>query len=42
MTRKYSVQPSGNELSFNENELIVSKTNAKGLITYANDIFIRL
>jgi len=42
MTRKYDVKPTGVERFFGENELIVSKTNTKGLITYANDIFLRL
>jgi len=30
------------ELSFKENELIVSKTDSKGRITYGNDLFIKL
>ena len=30
------------ELSFKENELIVSKTDSKGKITYGNDLFIKL
>lgn len=32
--------PSGNELFFDKNDLIVSKTNLKGHITYANDVFL--
>ena len=27
------------ELTFNENELIVSKTDTKGKITYGNELF---
>ena len=42
MTRKYDVKPTGVERFFDENELIVSKTDTKGLITYANDIFLRI
>ena len=41
MTR-HKVQPTGVERSFGEDELIVSKTNLKGHITYANDLFVRL
>lgn len=37
-----SIHPSGNELFFDESEIIVTKTNPKGNITYANDVFIRL
>lgn len=32
----------GVERTFNENELIVSKTDLKGRITYANKVFLRL
>ena len=32
--------PTGREVFFGANELIVSKTNLKGHITYANDIFL--
>ena len=32
----------GIERFFDENEIIVSKTNLKGHITYANDVFLRL
>lgn len=35
-------QPSGRECSFGENEMIVSKTDLKGRITYANEIFARV
>ncbi|MEQ8286262.1 PAS domain-containing protein [Thalassospira sp.] len=37
-----SVQPSGKERHFKPEELIVSKTDLKGRITYANDVFLRL
>lgn len=37
-----SVQPSGKEIFFDEDEIIVSKTDLKGRITYANPVFIRL
>ena len=30
------------ELTFNENELIVSKTDTKGKITYGNELFLKL
>ncbi|MBI5132906.1 MAG: PAS domain-containing protein [Rhodopseudomonas palustris] len=36
------IKPTGIECPFDENELIVSKTNLKGHITYANDVFMRL
>lgn len=32
----------GNERTFNRNELIVSKTNTRGIITYANDVFLKI
>ncbi|SCA56125.1 Chemotaxis sensory transducer [Candidatus Terasakiella magnetica] len=35
-----SLNLTGNEISFPENELIVSKTDLKGKITYANDVFL--
>lgn len=34
--------PTGNEVSFKPEEIIVSKTDPKGLILYCNDIFIRV
>jgi len=34
--------PTGNEVLFDSNDLIVSKTNLKGHITYANDIFLNI
>lgn len=36
------ITPSGRERFFAEDEIIVSKTNAKGIITYANDIFLKI
>ena len=36
------IQPSGRESYFDDQEIIVSKTDLKGLITYANDVFIRV
>ncbi|PZA09548.1 chemotaxis protein [Rhodopseudomonas palustris] len=41
MTRP-QVKPTGIECPFDEDELIVSKTDLKGHITYANDVFVRL
>ncbi|PSO32184.1 PAS domain-containing protein [Bradyrhizobium sp. MOS002] len=40
MTR--AIQPTGVENLLGEEELIVSKTDLKGRITYANDVFIRM
>jgi PAS domain S-box-containing protein len=37
-----AIMPTGAECPFDENELIVTKTDLKGRITYANDVFIRL
>lgn len=34
--------PTGKEVRFGEQEVIVSKTDAKGRITYANDVFMRV
>ncbi|MBY0275962.1 PAS domain-containing protein [Candidatus Binatia bacterium] len=39
---KVEVMPSGREISFHEDEIIVSKTDLKGHITYANDVFLRV
>ena len=36
------VRPTGIECPYSENELIVSKTDLNGRITYANDVFLRL
>ena len=35
-----SIHPTGLEVSFPDNEIIVSKTDTKGIITYANQLFI--
>jgi PAS domain S-box-containing protein len=40
MTR--TIRPTGVETLLGEEELIVSKTDLKGRITYANDIFVRM
>lgn len=34
--------PRNHELSFEKSEIVVSKTDTKGVITYGNEIFIRL
>ncbi len=36
------ITPTGKESPFDENEIIVSKTDIKGRITYANDVFLRV
>jgi PAS domain-containing protein len=36
------VRPTGEERSFSADELIVSKTDPRGVITYANDVFLRI
>jgi PAS domain S-box-containing protein len=37
-----SVRPTGVERTFSADELIVSKTDSRGVITYANDVFLRV
>jgi PAS domain S-box-containing protein len=37
-----SAVPTGVERSFSADELIVSKTDTRGVITYANDVFLRV
>jgi PAS domain S-box-containing protein len=37
-----AVAPTGKELTFGEDEIIVSKTDLKGRITYANQVFLRV
>lgn len=37
-----TVQPTGQERTFGNDELIVSKTDPRGVITYANDVFLRV
>lgn len=39
---KYAVAPTGRARTFGENEIIVSKTDLKGRITYANDVFLKV
>jgi PAS domain S-box-containing protein len=41
VTRKV-IHPTGIERPYDQEELIVSKTDLKGHITYANDVFLRL
>jgi len=36
------ISPTGRESRFEENEIIVSKTDLKGRITYVNDVFLRV
>ena len=36
------IRLTGREISFPEHELIVSKTDLHGVITYANDVFLRM
>lgn len=40
--RKSTVRPTGQERTFHEDEIIVSKTDLKGVITYANQTFCRV
>ena len=40
--RKAAVTPTGVEKSFDEDEIIVSKTDTKGIITYGNELFIKM
>lgn len=35
-------RPTGRERTFREDEIIVSKTDLKGIITYANPVFVRV
>ena len=39
---KYDFKPTGKERTFGEDEVIVSKTDTKGRITYGNDVFLRI
>ena len=39
---KYNVQPTGRERTFGRDEIIVSKTDLKGRITYCNVVFRRI
>ena len=40
--RASKIAPTGVERHFDEDELIVSKTDTRGIITYANDLFLSL
>lgn len=40
--KKSTIIPLDERIHFDDNEIIVSKTNTKGIITYANDIFCRV
>ncbi|MEU4419249.1 PAS domain-containing protein [Actinoplanes sp. NPDC024001] len=40
--RAVRVQPTGIERTFREDELIVTKTDPRGVITYCNDVFLRV
>jgi len=42
LTRGQRAQPTDREVTFGEDEIIVSKTDLKGRITYANDVFVRV
>ncbi len=39
---KYSVKPVNQEVCFDQDEIIVSKTDLKGRVVYANDVFCRV
>ncbi|WP_229071253.1 PAS domain-containing protein [Actinoplanes sp. DH11] len=40
--RLAQTRPTGTERTFGDGELIVSKTDPRGVITYANDVFLRV
>lgn len=40
--RRLATPPTGRERRFNDDEIIVSKTDARGIITYANEVFLRV
>lgn len=40
--RKSDVQPTGIERTFRDDEIIVSKTDTRGRLTYVNDVFLRV
>jgi len=37
-----TIRPTGTEITFGNHEIIVSKTDTRGVITYANDVFLRV
>ena len=41
-SRKRAVTPTGVERTLSDDELIVSKTDPKGILTYVNDVFLRI
>jgi PAS domain S-box-containing protein len=40
--RATEVRPTGTERTFGEDEIIVTKTDLRGVLTYANDVFLRI
>jgi len=40
--KKYKITPTNNEIKMKDNDFIVSKTNASGIITYCNEIFMEM
>lgn len=40
--KQYTVNPTGRERTFSSNDIIVSKTDLKGVITYANETFLQI
>lgn len=40
--RRTTVTPTGREVTFGDDEIIVSKTDLAGVITYANEVFLRV
>jgi|SRR5579862_9703189 len=39
---RHLIQPTGRESAFNDNEIIVSKTDLSGRLVYVNDVFLRV
>ena len=39
---KSTIRPTGRESPFDDHEIIVTKTDTKGLVTYANETFLRV
>ena len=40
--RRQAIPPSGRERFFDDDEIIVTKTDTRGIITYANEVFLRV
>ncbi|MEU4687725.1 PAS domain-containing protein [Actinoplanes sp. NPDC023714] len=40
--RLTQIRPTGTERTFGDGELIVTKTDPRGVLTYANDVFLRI